>query len=41
MRRCGVISDDHWDGWTFPHKPNDGEFPFGVRDAFDRLVKCS
>jgi len=33
------ISDDHWDGWTFPHKPNDGEFPFGVRDAFDRLVK--
>jgi hypothetical protein len=33
------ISDDHWDGWTFPHKPNDGEFPFGVRDAFDRLAK--
>jgi hypothetical protein len=33
------ISDDHWDGWTFPHKPGDGEFPFGVRDAFDRLAK--
>jgi hypothetical protein len=33
------ISDDHWDGWTFTHKPGDGEFPFGVRDAFDRLAK--
>ncbi|MGA2351740.1 MAG: glycoside hydrolase family 27 protein [Terracidiphilus sp.] len=33
------ISDDHWDGWTFPHKPGDGEFPFGVRDEFDRLAK--
>jgi hypothetical protein len=33
------ISDDHWDGWTFTHKPGDGEYPFGVRDAFDRLAK--
>jgi hypothetical protein len=33
------ISDDHWDGWTFTHKAGDGEFPFGVRDAFDRLAK--
>jgi hypothetical protein len=33
------ISDDHWDGWTFTHKAGDGEFPFGVRDAFDRLPK--
>ncbi|MGA3047007.1 MAG: glycoside hydrolase family 27 protein [Terracidiphilus sp.] len=33
------IADDHWDGWTFPHKPGDGEFPFGVRDEFDRLAK--
>jgi hypothetical protein len=33
------ISDDHWDGWTFTHKPGDGEFPFGVGDAFDRLAK--
>jgi hypothetical protein len=32
------ISDDHWDGWTFPHKAA-GEFPFGVRDEFDRLAK--
>ncbi|MGA9671952.1 MAG: glycoside hydrolase family 27 protein [Terracidiphilus sp.] len=33
------VADDHWDGWTFPHKPGDGEFPFGVRDEFDRLAK--
>ena len=33
------ITDDHWDGWTFPHKPADGEFPFGVRDEFDRIAK--
>ena len=33
------IADDHWDSWIFPHKPGDGEFPFGVRDAFDRLAK--
>jgi len=32
------IADDHWDGWTFPHKPGNGEFPFGVRDEFDRLA---
>jgi hypothetical protein len=33
------IADDHWDGWSFPHKPGDSEFPFGVRDEFDRLAK--
>ncbi|MGA2675079.1 MAG: glycoside hydrolase family 27 protein [Terracidiphilus sp.] len=33
------ISDDHWDVWTAEKKPADGEFPFGVRDAFDRLAK--
>jgi hypothetical protein len=33
------ISDDHWDGWTFSHQPGGSEFPFGVRDAFDRLAK--
>lgn len=33
------IADDHWDGWTFPHTPDQGEFPFGIRDAFDRLAK--
>jgi alpha-galactosidase len=33
------ISDDHWDVWTAPHKAGDSEFPFGIRDAFDRLAK--
>jgi alpha-galactosidase len=41
------ISDDHWDVWGEPHesdktklKPGEsGEFPFGTRDAFDRLAK--
>jgi alpha-galactosidase len=33
------IADDHWDGWSFPHNPDQGEFPFGIRDAFDRLAK--
>lgn len=41
------IADDHWDVWSEPHatdpakiKPGEsGEFPFGTRDAFDRLAK--
>jgi alpha-galactosidase len=33
------ISDDHWDGWTFPHKPGDGDFPSGIREAFDLLAE--
>jgi len=33
------ISDDHWDGWTFPHQAGGGEWPFGVRDEFDRLAQ--
>jgi alpha-galactosidase len=33
------ISDDHWDVWSAEHKPGAGEFPFGTRDAFDRLAK--
>jgi alpha-galactosidase len=33
------IADDHWDQWIFDHKPETGEFPFGTRDAFDRLAK--
>jgi len=32
------IADDHWDGWTFTHKPGD-EFPFGLQSEFDRLAK--
>jgi alpha-galactosidase len=33
------IADDHWDVWTAEHKAGAGEFPFGIRDAFDRLAK--
>ncbi len=33
------ISDDHWDVWSAEHKPGQSEFPFGVRDAFDRLAE--
>jgi len=33
------ISDDHWDVWAPQHKPGASEFPFGVRDAFDRLAQ--
>lgn len=33
------ISDDHWDVWAPVHKPGGSEFPFGVRDAFDRLAQ--
>ena len=33
------ISDDHWDVWAAEHKKAGTEFPFGLRDAFDRLAK--
>ncbi len=33
------IGDDHWDVWSAEHKPGAGEFPFGIRDAFDRLAE--
>ena len=33
------ISDDHWDVWSATHKPGENEFPFGLRDAFDRLAE--
>jgi alpha-galactosidase len=33
------ISDDHWDVWHMEHKPGEGESPFGIRDAFDRLAE--
>ena len=32
------ITNDHWDGWSFPHKSGD-EFPFGLEGEFDRLAK--
>ena len=34
------ISDDHWDRWTFPH-PDGGDFPIGIRQAFDYLAEWS
>jgi alpha-galactosidase len=35
------ISDDHWDVWSHPHAPGASEFPFGIRDAFDRIAEWS
>jgi hypothetical protein len=32
------IADDHWDVWAGNHKKGESEFPFGVRDEFDRLA---
>jgi hypothetical protein len=32
------ITDDHWDYWTAEHKPNAGEFPFALREEFDRIA---
>jgi alpha-galactosidase len=32
------IADDHWDGWSFSHSPG-SEFPFGLRDEFDRIAQ--
>jgi len=33
------ITDDHWDGWTFKHNPPTAEFPFGLKDEFDRIAQ--
>ncbi|HEY1766614.1 MAG TPA: glycoside hydrolase family 27 protein [Terracidiphilus sp.] len=33
------LADDHWDGWSFPHAPDHGEFPFGLRSEFDRIAQ--
>jgi hypothetical protein len=35
------ISNDVWDGWTFEHSAASGDFPNGIRDAFDNLEKWS
>ena len=32
------ISNDVWDGWTFEHTAASGDFPNGIRDAFDHLA---
>jgi hypothetical protein len=33
------ITDDHWDGWTFKHDSATSEYPFGLKDEFDRIAK--
>lgn len=32
------IADDHWDVWSAAHTKEQGEFPFGIKDEFDRLA---
>jgi hypothetical protein len=39
MAQMWRITNDHWDAWTFSRRPGDDEFPFGLRDEFDRLAK--
>jgi len=33
------IADDHWDFWDAKRTKPNSEFPFGIRDAFDRLAQ--
>jgi hypothetical protein len=33
------ITDDHWDVWSIKHEPGRGEFPFSVKDEFDRIAQ--
>ena len=33
------ITDDHWDVWNIKHEPGRGEFPFSVKDEFDRIAQ--
>ena len=33
------ITDDHWDVWSNTHQPGKGEFPFSVKDEFDRIAQ--
>jgi alpha-galactosidase len=33
------ITDDHWDVWASTHRNGKSEFPFGIRDEFDRLAE--
>jgi hypothetical protein len=32
------ITDDHWDVWAPKHEASNSEFPFGLRQAFDRIA---
>lgn len=33
------ITDDHWDVWAHEHNPGKSEFPFAIKDEFDRLAE--
>jgi hypothetical protein len=33
------ITNDHWDGWKLPSKPEWDEFPFSLGGEFDRIAK--
>ena len=33
------ITDDHWDGWSFKHDSPTSEYPFGLKDEFDRIAE--
>jgi len=33
------ITDDHWDVWSNRHEPGHGEFPFSIKDEFDRIAQ--
>jgi hypothetical protein len=33
------VAGDHWDVWTNPQADGKGEFPFGIKDMFDRLAE--
>ncbi|MGP8226407.1 MAG: glycoside hydrolase family 27 protein [Terracidiphilus sp.] len=33
------ITNDHWDGWKLPSRPEWDEFPFGLSGEFDRIAK--
>jgi alpha-galactosidase len=32
------IADDHWDVWSVAHTPGQSEFPFGIKEEFERLA---
>ena len=33
------ITDDHWDVWSSTRQPNGSEFPFGLKQEFDRIAE--
>ena len=35
------ITDDHWDVWSAKHDSGNSEFPFGLKNEFDRIAHWS